>query len=285
VSRNIAGATVTVSTPYNGDNTQIKVTVTKDYPSVFGGILGLGSVTITASAVADRVGNNTPAAVFAMNTSCTANGSTGVYVGSNNNVIVGGTHSNGYLYINAANNQLGPTSYGGPNNCSYKLNGNGNTFGGSPTPIKDTTVEDWPAPYVPPCTSTRSSFVGNNLYIAPGVYCASSITLNGNNLWGQGVTFEAASFSLTGNNWQLSAATGNPLLYYTGTGTLSIYGNNINGQTIFAPNGTIQIQGNNGIFTGFVEAKNVQIMGNNNIFTGNGPPTPGVGGTKTVLTQ
>jgi Flp pilus assembly protein TadG len=285
VTSNITGATSAITTPYNGDSSQIKVTVTKSYPSVFGSVLGLGSVTITASAVAQHIGNSTPAAVFAMNTSCTSDGSVGVYVGSNNNQIVGGTHSNGFIYVNSNNNALGPTSYAGPSGCGYTLTGAHDTFGGAAAPTKDATVEDWPASYVPPCTSTRNSFVGSNLVIPAGVYCASSITLNGNGLIGQGVTFEAASFTLVGNNWQMNAATGNPLLYYSGTGTLGIYGNNLNGQTIFAPNGTIQILGNNGIFSGFVEGKNVQILGNNNVFTGDGPPTPGLGGAHTVLTQ
>ena len=129
VIKNASGAGTTVTTPFNSDSNQIKVTVTKSYPSIFGGLLGLGSVQISASAVAKKTGTgSSKSALFASNTAC--GGTNGVYIVSNNVNVIGGTHSNGNLYLNANNDQLGPTSYGGPNGCSYSNYGNNNTFGG-----------------------------------------------------------------------------------------------------------------------------------------------------------
>ncbi len=292
VIKNASGAGTTVTTPFNSDSNQIKVTVTKSYPSIFGGLLGLGSVQISASAVAKKTGTgSSKSALFASNTAC--GGTNGVYIVSNNVNVIGGTHSNGNLYLNANNDQLGPTSYGGPNGCSYSNYGNNNTFGGPGTPIQDPNTEGWPEDFIanpPTCTNTASSFSwsGNNITIPPGVYCAtgsSGITITGNNIVGNGVTFKASTFSLTGNNFAMTAAFQDLLFYYTGTGAFSIDGNNLTGQTIFAPNGTISITGNNGTSSGFVEGKNVQINGNNLTFTGTGPPTPGFGSTMGALTQ
>jgi hypothetical protein len=211
----------------------------------------------------------------------------GVFVNGNNNHVAGGTHSNGLLDIGGENNALGPTTYGGPNGCPVTEIANGNTFGGSTTPTADANPETWPANFAqtgPACTQNGSSFSwsGNNIVIPSGVYCAtSSITLNGNGFsCVGGCTFEAPSFTIGGNSWAMTGYGGTSLLLdYTGTGTLTLTGNNFNGQSVFAPAGTVDIVANNAIFSGFVEAQNVEISGNNNVFTGVGPPLPGGGGT------
>lgn len=292
VAQNVSGATPTVTTPFNSDGNQIKVTVTKNFPSIFGSLLGLSQVQITASAVAKKSSTgNVKSAVFAANTAC--GGTNGVYIVSNNVNVIGGTHSNGSLYLNANNDSLGPSSYGGPNSCSFSNYGNNNTFGGSNGPVQDPVNEPWPEDFIanpPTCTQTASSFnwSGNNVTIPPGVYCATGsggITITGNNFVGNGVTFKASKFNLSGNNWDMTAAFQDLLFYYTGTGTFSFDGNNLDGQTVFAPSGTISITGNNAVFSGYVEGNNVQINGNNIVFTGNGPPTPGVGSSTGALTQ
>src|ERR1700693_3989483 len=43
VAKHITGAPATVTTPYNSNSSNVKVTVTKTLPSIFGGILGLNS--------------------------------------------------------------------------------------------------------------------------------------------------------------------------------------------------------------------------------------------------
>ena len=186
---------------------------------------------ISASAVAKKVYTaGSKSALFASNTAC--GGTNGVYIVSNNVNVIGGTHSNGNLYLNANNDQLGPTSYGGPNGCTYSNNGNNNTFGGQPGPIQDPNTEGWPEDFIanpPTCTNTASSFSwsGNNITIPPGVYCAtgsSGITISGNNVVGNGVTFKASKFSLTGNNFAMTAGFEDLLFYYTGTGTFSVDG-------------------------------------------------------------
>src|SRR5947209_4613273 len=43
---NYSGATTSATSPYNGDGGEIKVTVTKNVPSIFGGIFGIVSLDV-----------------------------------------------------------------------------------------------------------------------------------------------------------------------------------------------------------------------------------------------
>jgi len=277
-AKNISGATTTPTTPYNGDSSKIAVTVSKNVPSIFGGILGITSETVTATAVAKKTNTGNPGAIFAYNTAC--GGTNGIYVTGLNNVVGNDTHSNGQILIMANNNQFGTTTYGGPNNCSLSDAGQHTTYGGGAA-TRDTSTEPWPADYIanpPTCThsfTTNLTFTGA---IASGIYCTTgTISFSGNNITGTNVTFVAKAFTgvdsnnvtLTGN--QIPGTSGSLLFYQTGPGTLMIAGNNFSGSSIFAPNATINITGNNGIYSGFVEGLNVQISANNNIFTGIGP--------------
>lgn len=80
VSKNISGATATVTTPYNSDTNQIHVTVTKNAPTTFAKIFGLDSVTVSSSATASggkgALGTGYWVAPMAVSGGCGGNGST-----------------------------------------------------------------------------------------------------------------------------------------------------------------------------------------------------------------
>jgi hypothetical protein len=267
VSKNLPGATATITTPYNSNSSEMKVTVTTSSPAFFSKIWGVSSLHESATSAA-QVKTYKAAAVFAANTSCAA---TGVEIGNQNITISGGVRSNGPLTMVGSNHgTFDDTTYGGPNHCNYTPNSNF-TF---PTgyPQADPTDYSWPIDYSqspPACTYSGKTFSFSGGTIPSGTYCATgSITVSG----GSGnVTFVAPSISITGNNVNLTPYSGKLLLYQTGSGTLTVAGNNGDSGWIFAPNATVSMSGNNGSYSGFIEALNVIIAGNNWNFTGNGP--------------
>jgi hypothetical protein len=274
VAKNISGATATVTTPYNGSSSEIKVTVTKTDPSFFGKVFGVNSDTLSASAAAQAQGSANPTAIFAYDDSC---GSEALVFNGNAITVTGGAHSNGSFFQNSNSSNFGTSSYGGPNGCSYVGNGNGATFGGASTPAVDANLEPWPVNFAtnkPACTYSASSFTWNssNATIPSGVYCASGqISLNGSNLTGN-VTFIASSFNLNGNGENFTPYANNLLIYQTGSNTLDINGNDfVTLGYVFAPSSEVLLNGNSGTVSGFIEANQVTINGNSLTFKGTGP--------------
>ncbi len=310
VNSNVSGATATTTTPYGGDASTLQVKVTKTVPSIFGGVLGISSVTVSASAAAKVRGSTANSLLFAADTNCNDQAMT---INGNNITVTGGTHSNGSFFQNANNGVFGPTTYGGPNNCKYTGNGNNNTFGGTSSPTYDATDYPWPDAYTnipnpvcwkatPGATSytcwsgcnvsdtslSQSGFTwnANNATLPSGVYCTTGqINFNGNHLAGNGVTFIAGDFQMNSNNVTFTPASGmdNLLFYDQGTNTLNINGNSfLNLGTVFDPNGTINLNGNSGTLSGFFEGKDVTITGNSTNFVGTGPPVGGGSGATLV---
>jgi hypothetical protein len=274
VTKNIAGATATVTTPYQGSSSEIQVTVTKSSPSFVGKLFGVTSATVSASAAAKASPGSSPAAVFAMDSTCSDEG----FVANGSDItITGGAHSNGSFFQNSNNSTFGTSTYGGPNGCSFTGNGTGNTFGGASSPTVDTKLEPWPDNYAtspPACTYSGSSFTWNTsgATIPSGVYCATGqISINGNSLSGN-VTFIASSFNLNGNSESFTPYTENLLIYQTGSNALDINGNSyVNLGTVFAPSANVVLNGNSGTVNGFIEANTVTINGNTLTFKGTGP--------------
>jgi hypothetical protein len=298
----VSGATATITTPYLGSSSTIQVKVTKTLPSIFGGVLGISSVTVSASAAAKVSGGTSNSLIFAGDTNC---GNQALTINGNNLTVTGGTHSNGSFFQNSNNSNFGTTTYGGPNSCSYTGNGNNTTFGGASSPTFDATNYPWPDAYPDPvcwkATPTASQYTcwsgctypdtslaqsgfswnSNNTTLPAGVYCTTGqISFNGNNLTGNGVTFIAGSFNMNSNSVTFTPTSGmsNLLIYDQGTGTLDINGNSfINLGTVFDPNGSILLNGNSGTISGFLEGKDITLNGNNTSFIGTGPPLGGGG--------
>ena len=71
-NKNISGATVTVTTPYNGQSDEIQVQVSQTQPTVFARVIGINTLSATASAVAKHVSGGSKYAIFTRNTSCSS---------------------------------------------------------------------------------------------------------------------------------------------------------------------------------------------------------------------
>jgi Flp pilus assembly protein TadG len=245
VARNDPGATATITTPYNGNAGQVKVSISSTSPTFFGKFLGVSSANIGASAAAGAGTSGGAAAVFAKSTTC---GSMGVTINGSSINIPSGVHSNGVLWINGSSLTVGGATYGGPNNCNDTNNGSGNTL--NPAPARDPNDEPWPYDYsgmsfpsAPSCTFSGASFTwsGSNVGTIPtGTYCATSqdINLQGTSINATGSNFVATSgkVDLSGNN-------------ITESGNLFANGQNgvvnINGTSITL-NGVIEATGQNG---------------------------------------
>ncbi len=282
VNDNVQGATSTVTTPYGGDASSLEVKVHVDAPTFFVKLLGIGTVSIDARAVARRAGSTVPSAVFAYSSSC-GSGS-GVIVNANNMQIDGGVHSNGGFSVNGNNLDIGDGSYGGPNGCKATVNGNNNSFGGSSQPTADPQLEPWPASFDQasiPCTYSASSFDfnANNKTIPAGVYCSTgTVTFNGNNLTGN-ITVVADKVVFNGNHYTLTPYTQDLLVYQTGSSQFVLNGNNYSmSGVIYTPNATTVLNGNSSLnIDGLVEGLNVLVNGNSWTLTGDGPVTAGSG--------
>jgi Flp pilus assembly protein TadG len=275
VSKNISGATATVTTPYNGSSSEIQVKVTKTDPSFVGKLFGVNSATVGSSAVAKANPGASPAAVFAYNDTC---GTEDLVVDANSSTIVGGVQSNGSFWQDGNNDTFGASTYGGPNGCSYTKNGSGSTYAGLSAPTASSALAPWPVNFAtnkPACTYSGSSFTwqgDDGATIPSGVYCATGqISINGNNLTGN-VTFIASSFNLNGSGENFSSYANNLLIYQTGSNALDINGNDfVSLGYVFAPTASVVLNGNNGSVTGFIEADEVTFNGNGLTFTGTGP--------------
>jgi hypothetical protein len=273
---NYPGATATVQTPYNGSPTQVKVTVNTTSPAILGQLFGVTSANISATAVAGGGGmTSAPTAVFAKSSNCT---DTGVTIAGSSIVVNGGSHGNGSVTVSGSSNDLGTTTYGGPNGCSVTVHGSNNTFGGS-TPTVDPNLEPWPTDYstltypsVPACTPGPNTLIATSFtwanagMIPPGIYCATTgdISLSGSNINATGCTFvseqgtisiggtgitTSGDFFAPGANGAIaingSSITLNGILQATGAnGQITVNGSGISGSTILIGT-TLRLSGSN----------------------------------------
>ena len=286
VNKNISGATTTVTTPYNGDSSTVHVTVTVTAPSYFAKIFGVNSVTVTESAAAKRVTGGSKWAVYANSTAC---GNSTLANPGSNITIAGGIRSNGGFSMSGASNTWGPTSYGGPNNCSDSIPGSGNTFNGATSPTDDTSTQTWPevwfnsAAQIPSglCNFSGTSFswttngtASNYKVIPSGTYCATSqISISGS--YNQcSCTFIAPKISLSGSNLILSPYYQDLLIdYYDSGSDFNIAGSTdqLTG-TVYVPFRRLGMSGSNtSLFTMLLEGNTVSFSGSGWTLTGNGP--------------
>jgi Flp pilus assembly protein TadG len=292
---NYPGATATVSTPYNGSSSQVKVTVNATTPSFFGRIFGITKANVSASAVAGETASGSPAAIFAYDDTCGS--SNGLLLGTNGGLTVpGGVHSNGSITASNTGATYGPSTYGGPNGCSFNPNSGAcvNSYNGACSPTSSATLQPYPDDYRNTFTNNPSTctFSGgdlnlqndNNKVLTNGTYCYSTIEFNSSGM-SCTCTFWASSsfqFNQTANNF--APDFGNLTFYYTGSGSLNINSNGnawlLNGGTIFAPYASVTINApSNTNVSGFVEAEDVTINGNGpTTWTGTGPSS-GTGGS------
>jgi Flp pilus assembly protein TadG len=290
---NDPGSTVASTTPYGGSTSKIMVKVSASTPAILGQIFGVTSANVSATAVAGPASTASYDAFFASDTSCTGTANlTGVSVTATGASINGAVISNGYLSVTGGSDALGPTTDGGPNGCTPKVTGTGDTFTTGPTP--NPTAQTWPTDYTSyganasnctytsASTGTAYSWPTGGATIPPGVYCApnGTISVTGSNITATGVTFIAKAFTLSGSPINITPAAGaNGLtIYQTGTTELDLTTSGLlQGGTVFAPNAPVRVSGS-GTESGFIEAKDVWVSGSSFTFTGTGPSSAGIGG-------
>lgn len=293
VNKNISGATTTVTTPYGGDSSKIKVTVKVTAPSFFAKIFGVNSVTVTESAAAKRADGATKYAIFAGNTTC--GGSNGFGNTGSNETVVGAVRTNGAFKQTGGNNTYGDTTYGGPNGCSETDSGTGNKYGGAAKPTLDKNNYPWPEPwptsaaqiasYGISCTysGTTFNFSFGNTTIPSGTYCyTSKISISGSSDTCT-CTLIAPQVSISGSSENFQPYFKDLLIDSYGTTNISLSGSNqkFTG-TVFVPNATLTMTGSNsGLYNMFLEGLNVSISGSGWLLTGTGPTT-GFAGSQLV---
>jgi hypothetical protein len=288
---NDPAATVNVTTNYNSDVNDIKVTVNGTTPSFFGQFFGKGSQNVTASAVAGENGKSQQGAIFAYADGGNCSTDVGISLTGNSMGIGGGIQSDGKLTVST---NPATTLYSGTFGTSAGCGFSGTSGAFTNAPYASAPIA-YPADYrvnnTPVCgvyetgtyTFTSANLANNT------VYCNTSGTFvfSSTGLTATGDTFEANLIDVTGtsNSLNLSAPTVNGgyglLFYQTGcdspAGELHIDGQSgsLNG-TIFAPCATVSFTGNSG-GTGFIEANNVVINKNSFGITGDGPVVAGSG--------
>ena len=291
VNKNISGATTVITTPYNGQADQIQVQVTASTPTVFAGVVGIHDMAATANAVAKSTSGGSKYAIFTANTSC----SSGINWTGTGATINGGIHSNSVMKVSGGPNTFGPTSYGGPNNCTWTDTIHNNTYGGSSAPTFDATNYPWPEPwptsaaqissYGITCTDNAATFTwtGSSGPQNGHTYCATtSIAIKGNN-YNCTCTFIAPTVTITGSGETLRPNYQDLLIDAYGTNTWKLSGNsdNITG-TIFVPNAQFNVTGaSSDLFNVFLEGDNATMSGNSWSLTGTGPST-GTAGTQLI---
>jgi Flp pilus assembly protein TadG len=287
VNKNISGATTTTVTPYSGDPTKVKVTVSINAPTFFAKIFGINSVPVTASSAAKRVNGGGKWAIFADSTAC---GSGGFNDSGSNITVAGGTRTNSSFTMSGSNNTFGVSTYGGPNNCSLSKSGSSDTFNGAANPTADATNYPWPEPwpqsaaeiatYGIGCTfsGTNFSYSTSNSTIPSGTYCETgSVSISGSSNTCT-CTFIASSVSISGSSEHFSPHYQDLLIdAYGANFNLSGSSQTFTG-TIFVPKNNLGMSGsNNGLYNMFLEGLTVSTSGSGWLLTGTGPSMGYVG--------
>jgi putative Flp pilus-assembly TadE/G-like protein len=285
----LSGVTVSYQTPFNGDSSQIEVTVSANSPSIFAGIFGISSSTVSAKAAAKhtQAGASEPGALFASDTACKSPGA--LYIQTNSVTINqrsgagAAVHSNGSLFVQVNRGTFGETSYGGPNNCSANTHGNDSlTFDGASDPTRDPLDEPLPLVFdeATICSQPGAHSVTTPLTLASGVtgiWCSTqSITSSGDafDSGKAGVTLVAPKVFIATKETTLTPYYDGLLAYVTGRRRAFFVQANHASLTgvISVPNGTFFLSSNSSN-TGFVEAKDIFIQTNDFFdLTGTGPP-------------
>lgn len=272
---NLPGATATVTTPYNGNANEARVTVNTSAPATFGRLFGMSSASIGASAIAKTNTTTSPygQAIFAADTSCSG---VGVEIFNSTSNVQGGITSNGHMQMSFSSSTFGPITYGGPNNCSGQMNYSSVNYLAGP-PQKTSATATFPVDYrnnPPTCTQSASTFDWYTSTVnLNGVYCATnSIQVSASTLSGS-ATLIAPSIQISVSSCTMTPypGTNNLLLWQTGSGTLLISLSNLNGGTIFAPSAEIQIDASSATDDGFIEGNDVFVSDSSFTMTGTGP--------------
>ena len=287
VSKNIAGATVTLISPYNGDSRTIKVTVSKPASLFFAPVLGVGAPTITATAVAKKAPSPNPGAfVYAGSPACDAISIT--HGGDDFTKAV--LWSNGGMIASGAQNVATQVLVGN-SSCSFPSQLT------PPGPTATASISSWPEPLpaVPSSCSSANITIGSASWLSsnpPGIYCTTgTISIAASGLVFDGYEFVSefpAGNAITVTNPDTFVGYGSSkTIFYATAGTISI--NNpatITGE-IFAPSDfgstpSVIFTGGSSTETGFIEAWTMKFDNGPYTFVGTGPTSSDTGGVSLI---
>lgn len=295
---NVSGATVTVVTPYNGDASEIQVTVSKPGTVTFASIFGISGPTITASAVAEAT-QGTGGFIYAASTACNAisivdSGKvSSTTLWSNGGISAVGQGISVTGQVDVANSSCPfPSQLTPPGATSVS------TYTGWPTPLPTSAQGNLPSSCPSASISiTSSSWLSSN---PPGMYCTTGTIsiVNSGNMTFSGYEFVSESTSssaisvVTSGNTTFTgycpsscSSGGTPqTLFYATAGGISVVNSGSGTFTgdAFAPYGQASFTVSGGTDTGFLEASSVSITNSGNTsLTGTGP-TPS-GGTEKLI--
>lgn len=295
-AKNVSGATVTTVTPYNGDSTQIQVTVSKRASASFASVLGISEPTVTATAVAQSTSSaGTNGFLYAGSTACNA-----ISIVSSGKVATTSMWSNGGITV-TGNSQsvsstgevdIGTSSCPFPSQLSPPGATNVGVYTGWPTPLPTAAQGNYPSS----CSSSSISISSSSWTRSnpPGIYCTTGtiliinsggLTLSGYEFVSQNTSPYAITVISSGNltltgycpSSCSSGSTPQTLFYATAGGIyFSNSGNSSFTGDMFCPYGQADMTVSGGTSTGFVEASTISLTNSGNTtLTGTGPSASG----------
>lgn len=248
-----------VKHPYNNDNYKVQLIGTRTIELTFLPIIGIKTTTISATSVAEAYLENKTVyqekgldyAIFS--------GSVDVHldIKGNSSIVNGNIHGNknvnyqGTGHVLNGNLEVSGGKIGGENKVT--VNGSKNLT--SPVlPMPNLAFQDY-------ASKANKTFQGDQIFnnvTIDGVWLINgNVKFNGGRIVGKGIILATGSIDFPGNNVQYSSSDDLLALYALGDITLSCTNNNING-VLYAPNGTIRINGSNNTFYGALIANSVQ---------------------------
>jgi hypothetical protein len=269
--------TVSVTPRFDGDPDEVEVVIEEISPPLFGQIFKLADMDIGARAVA-RI-QDTPAALtyamFAGYSSCS--GSARLEIEADDTDVEGAVHTNSRIHIDSDDNRFdGPLTY----TCSggFDNDGSGNSFNPSPQRVASRPV---PLTYTFgdfACTRTftgnveldrvATPWVNNNLAsktLKDNVICATgNILLDSSDTRGRVTLVANGKVDFRAHDINLTPLWNNVLAFAAANGGDAIEIDGDEGRYtgfIFAPNGRVDIEGEETRINGSLVAERIRIIG------------------------
>jgi Flp pilus assembly protein TadG len=295
---NVSGATVTPVTPYDGNSSEIQVTVSKPGSVTFASIFGISGPTITASAVAEAT-QGTGTFIYAASTACNAISITDSGKISTTTLWSnGGVTAVGQGITVTGQVDVGNSSCPFPSQLTPPGATSVGTYTGWPVPLPTAAQGNMPSSCPSASISiTSSSWLSSN---PPGIYCTTGTIsiVNSGNMTFDGYEFVSESTSstaisvvtsgnMTFNGYcpaSCSSGSTPQTLFYATAGGISVTNSGSGTFTgdSFAPSGQVSFTVSGGNDTGLIEASSVSFTNSGSTsVTGTGP-TPSGGAVKLI---
>jgi len=298
------GDTVTVTTPYNGDSTKIKVECKRTVTYTLAQILGSNNTTVTASAVAQKTtggGGSNGSAAFGYALFSGDKTPSGALTMSGNSNITGNVHTNSSCTMSGNGTINGSveavSTFTASGNCSISNICQASSVSKGKNCYIGTIIQS-PAPFVAMpddfsdiikseadaagTMSKQNKNISGNTTVSSPIYIKGDLTISGNTtmtftspIYVDGNITISGNYSYPGScifatgYITLSGnnnSTNNKVLIYSQKKDITISGNSAPSGVVFAPKGRITISGNS--VHGRVIANTVTLSGNYDITSG-----------------